>query len=51
MGGVAHVQGQKGTAMDRLRLVLVYLLTAEALPSEDELRPIQTALRECLSCS
>ncbi len=34
-----------GTAMDKLRLVLVYLLTAEALPSEDTLRPVEDALR------
>lgn len=41
---MTHIQGGRGTAMDRLRLVLVYLLTAEALPSEEELRPIQSAL-------
>jgi hypothetical protein len=29
--GVGRLQGQGGTAMDKLRLVLVYLLTADAL--------------------
>lgn len=43
-----RLQGDKGTAMDKLRLVLVYLLTAESLPSEDELRPLESALRESL---
>lgn len=41
------VQGDKGTATDRLRLVLVYLLTAESLPSDAELAPIESSLREC----
>lgn len=40
------VQGGKGTAADKLRLVLVYLLTTESLPSEEQLRPIEDALRE-----
>lgn len=38
-------QGDKGTATDKLRLVLVYLLTAEAVPSEDDFRPVEAALR------
>lgn len=38
-------QTGKGTAADKLRLVLVYLLTAESLPSTEQLRPVEDALR------
>lgn len=42
---IIAAQGDKGTATDKLRLVLVYLLTAEAVPSEDDFRPVEAALR------
>ena len=38
------VQAGHGTATDRLRLALVYLLTCETLPSDSELAPVETAL-------
>ena len=38
------MQAGHGTATDRLRLALVYLLTCEALPSDAELAPVETAL-------
>lgn len=42
------MQTGKGTAADKLRLVLVYLLTAEALPATEQLRPVEDALRNHL---
>ena len=39
-----RMQAGSGTATDRLRLTLVYLLTCETLPSDADLAPIETAL-------
>ncbi|KAK9829342.1 hypothetical protein WJX72_005270 [[Myrmecia] bisecta] len=38
------VQGSKGTPTDKLRLVLVYLLTCEVLPTDADFRRIEDAL-------
>ncbi len=43
------LKGEKGSATDKLRAVLVYLLTAESLPGEEEFRPVESALRKSLS--
>ena len=37
-------QGSEGSAMDKLRLVLVWLLTSEALPSEADMERLQSSL-------
>ena len=37
-------QGSEGSAMDKLRLVLVWLLTSEALPSESDMERLQSSL-------
>lgn len=36
--------GQRGSAMDKLRLVLVFLLTCEELPSDAELQRLESTL-------
>ena len=37
-------QGSEGSAMDKLRLVLVWLLTTEALPSDSDMERLQSSL-------
>lgn len=47
-GTVARIQqlltGQRGSAMDKLRLVLVFLLTCEELPNDAELQRLESTL-------
>ncbi|KAA6417657.1 MAG: SM Sec1-family [Trebouxia sp. A1-2] len=38
------LQGSEGSAMDKLRLVLVWLLTTEALPSDSDMERLQSSL-------
>ena len=38
------LQGTEGTPLDKLRLVLVWLLTAEALPSDADMERLLTIL-------
>lgn len=38
------MQGEKGSAEDKLRLVLVWLLTCEALPSEPDMERVLASL-------
>ena len=37
-------QGSEGSAMDKLRVVLVWLLTSEALPSDSDMERLQSSL-------
>lgn len=42
--GGGCLQGGHGTATDKLRLALVYLLTCESLPSDADFQTVEAAL-------